>query len=109
MTEEQVHIQMIVEMVGPAIEFLAQPLSDPFGALNSHWWQPPPQANTIQPRSPKTGPVEQPMNVCSPNHAVCTDGGFPGEWNTCTNFSTRGVTQTLWESHPSLSSNPCDR
>src|SRR5262245_11979168 len=26
---EQLHIQMIVEMVGPAIEFLAQPLSDP--------------------------------------------------------------------------------
>lgn len=45
---------MIVEMVGPAIEFLAQPLSDQFGALNSHWWRPPPQANTIQPRSPKT-------------------------------------------------------
>jgi hypothetical protein len=65
---------MNVEMVGPAIELLAQPLSEPFGALNVHWWQPSPQANTIQPHSPKTGPVEQPMNVRSPNHAVCTDG-----------------------------------
>jgi hypothetical protein len=65
---------MIVEMVGPTIELLAQPLSKPFGALNVHWWQPSPQANTIQPRSLKTGPGEQPMNVRSPNHAACTDG-----------------------------------
>jgi hypothetical protein len=65
---------MIVEMVGPAIEILAQQLSDPFGALNVYWWQPSPQTNTIQPRSPKTGPVEQSKNVRSPNRAVCTDG-----------------------------------
>jgi hypothetical protein len=65
---------MIVKMVGPAIELLAQPLSKPFGALNVHWWQPSPQVNTSEPRPPKTGPVEQPMNVRSPNHAVCTDG-----------------------------------
>lgn len=85
-------------MVGPAIELVVRPLSDPFRALTVHNKQPLPPA--------KLGPVERPMNVHFPHRTVCADTGFPGEWNTCANFSTRGVTPTLWESTSTIAFKP---
>ena len=98
MTEEQLHIEMRLKLVGPAIELVVRLLSDPFRALTVHSRQPPLPA--------KLGPVELPMNIHFPHRTVYADTGFPGEWNTCANFSTRGVTPTLWESTSTIAFKP---